>query len=62
MDVDYVSDQRLGIQFAKRASLNDESRELLVLFRLSSNECSCESAHMRRLARAFAARIHKVWM
>ena len=57
-----MSDQRLGIQFAKRASLNDEPRELFVLFRLSSNEYSGEFAHMRRLASAFAARIHKVWM
>ena len=35
---------------------------ILVLIAAASSECSDESAHMCRLARASAARIHKVWI
>ena len=33
-----------------------------VLFASTSIEGSCDFAHMRRLTRAIAAHIHKVWM
>ena len=36
------------------------AHDILVLIELSNMECSDESAQMRRLARAFAACIHKV--
>ena len=35
---------------------------MFVHIELSSNEVSGKAAHMRRLAREFAARIYKVWM
>ena len=40
----------------------EPGHEILIRMALSSNEGSGESAHVCRLARAFAARIHKVWM
>ena len=42
----------------------EPGQEILILIALSSNEGSGESAHMhvRRLVRAFTARIHKLWM
>ena len=33
-----------------------------VLFATVDNEGSCESVHMRRFVRAFAACIHELWM
>ena len=36
--------------------------EILALIAFSSNEGYGDSAQLRRLARAFAARIHKIWM
>ena len=43
-------------------SIHEPTRESLVLIALSSNEHSNEPAQLRRLARAFAARTHKVWI
>ena len=39
--------------------INWRAHEVFVLMALSSNEGSDEFVHMRRLTRAFAARIHK---
>ena len=36
--------------------------KILVLTTSSNSEGSDKTAHMRRLSRAFAAHIHKVWM
>ena len=41
---------------------NKPVHEILVLIASASNEGSSESARMHRLARAFAAHIHEVWM
>ena len=45
-------------------SLSDTnpSKFVLILIASVSSEDLGESAHMRRLARAFAARMHDVWM
>ena len=40
----------------------DPAHKKLVLIILSSNKGSGKSAHMPRLSRAFAVRIHSVWM
>ena len=42
-----------------REKKKNSAREILVLAALSSNKGSGESTQMRRLARAFAARIQK---
>ena len=44
------------------ALVYEPGQDMFVDIALSSNEVSGKSAHMRRLAREFAARIYKVWM
>ena len=41
---------------------HEPAHEILVLITLASSLGSDEPAHMHRLARAFAAHIHKIWM
>ena len=41
---------------------NESTRDMFVLVALLSNEGSSESAHVRILARAFDAWVHKQWM
>ena len=41
--------------------INEPAHVILALIAYAKSECSGESAHMRRLTRAFTSRIHKVW-
>ena len=50
----------LGLKKVKL--LYESAHEISVLCIFVSNECSGESAQMRRLTRAFTACIHKVWV
>ena len=52
----------IKVFFLKYLSHHMRFLYMYLLINLSSKEDSVKLAHMRRLARAFAAHIHEVWM
>ena len=55
-----VLSKKKGSVIKVNTFVHRQVHEMLIFIALSSNESSGESAHLRRLARAFAACIHKV--